>query len=623
MNYDELNEYIKHYIEKDKTKSAIMLTGAWGTGKSYYIRNVLEPFLKENGKHRCAVVSLYGLKNTSEISKRIYFELRTMGSSKKSEALSTAKAAATIVAKTVLNGMTNMIGFDIGRISDEELENVYSSIDLSNALVVFEDLERSNIDVIDILGYVNSLTEQDGAKVLLIANEDEILKYYDSQPDKDGKTYKIPDEKTIMYLKAKEKTVNDTIVFNSDYKSAIKNIISKSFENLKRFESDENIEDILGIMESLQNYNLRSFIFACQKTVDIYEKLYILNNITVDIYERLDILNSIEEYFIKTIFYGIIAFSLRIKYGEFPKWDGNGSTSKSLGVDDYPLYIFCYDYIKEQQFEVDKAMEALSKHKMQRLLVEDDFKNDMGLSVIFDYHLNSEKDIKSALSSVENRLQNFDDIPFYCYEKLAYYLIRCNTILKFDYSLCKERMLHNICRICDKENETICSKIFSWTIDRGFDNECEKEQFKDFSNDVIKAWKSISISREKAHFLYEPENIINLHIDVIRNTEQIISSRSFISRFDLIKLADMIFKSTPYQIHLFRDTLNKVYTAVHNNDFLDDDCIFMENLRSWLKSDIEKQPSSIDKVQLLQIRALIDDLSQFISQQSYFKNTYK
>ena len=27
MNYDELNEYIKHYVEKDKTPSAIMLTG--------------------------------------------------------------------------------------------------------------------------------------------------------------------------------------------------------------------------------------------------------------------------------------------------------------------------------------------------------------------------------------------------------------------------------------------------------------------------------------------------------------------------------------------------------------------------------------------------------------------
>lgn len=213
MNYDELNEYIKHYVEKDKTQSAIMLTGGWGIGKSYYIRNELEPFLKENGKHRCAIVSLYGLKNTSEISKRIYFELRSIGPSSKNEAKSTAGAAATVVAKTILNGLTSKIGFDIGSISDEDFEKVYSSIDLTNVLVVFEDLERSSIDIIDVLGYVNSLVEQDGAKVLLVANENEILKYHNSQPDKDGKTYKVPNEETVIYLKVKEKTVSDTIFF--------------------------------------------------------------------------------------------------------------------------------------------------------------------------------------------------------------------------------------------------------------------------------------------------------------------------------------------------------------------------------------------------------------------------
>ena len=39
MTNDELNQYIKHYIEKDKTGRAIMLTGSWGIGKSYYIKN--------------------------------------------------------------------------------------------------------------------------------------------------------------------------------------------------------------------------------------------------------------------------------------------------------------------------------------------------------------------------------------------------------------------------------------------------------------------------------------------------------------------------------------------------------------------------------------------------------
>lgn len=42
MTYQELNQYILHYLTEDKTKSAIMLTGPWGTGKSYYIQNELK-----------------------------------------------------------------------------------------------------------------------------------------------------------------------------------------------------------------------------------------------------------------------------------------------------------------------------------------------------------------------------------------------------------------------------------------------------------------------------------------------------------------------------------------------------------------------------------------------------
>ena len=46
MTNDELNQYILHYLIEDKTKSAIMLTGDWGTGKSYYIQHSLKPFLE-------------------------------------------------------------------------------------------------------------------------------------------------------------------------------------------------------------------------------------------------------------------------------------------------------------------------------------------------------------------------------------------------------------------------------------------------------------------------------------------------------------------------------------------------------------------------------------------------
>ena len=76
MNHALLNEYIKHYLEEDKTRSAIMLTAPWGTGKSYYIQNILIPFLEQKGEKRCIVVSLYGLNSISDINRSLYIEMR-------------------------------------------------------------------------------------------------------------------------------------------------------------------------------------------------------------------------------------------------------------------------------------------------------------------------------------------------------------------------------------------------------------------------------------------------------------------------------------------------------------------------------------------------------------------
>ena len=83
MNTNELTKYIKNYLENDKTRSAIMLTGAWGCGKSYYIQNDLVPALTDKEENRCVVVSLYGIKSLEALSKSIYLEVRAKALIKK------------------------------------------------------------------------------------------------------------------------------------------------------------------------------------------------------------------------------------------------------------------------------------------------------------------------------------------------------------------------------------------------------------------------------------------------------------------------------------------------------------------------------------------------------------
>lgn len=42
MTVGELNHYIKHYLEEDKAHTAIMLTGEWESGKTYYTAKILK-----------------------------------------------------------------------------------------------------------------------------------------------------------------------------------------------------------------------------------------------------------------------------------------------------------------------------------------------------------------------------------------------------------------------------------------------------------------------------------------------------------------------------------------------------------------------------------------------------
>lgn len=94
MTTEELNNYILHYLRKDKTHTAIMLTGEWGSGKTYYVEHDLITFLKEN-KVTAITVSLYGLNDVAMISKSIYMELRmSVLGGKSSEVVTTGKLIA-------------------------------------------------------------------------------------------------------------------------------------------------------------------------------------------------------------------------------------------------------------------------------------------------------------------------------------------------------------------------------------------------------------------------------------------------------------------------------------------------------------------------------------------------
>lgn len=117
-------------------------------------------------------------------------ELRTIIKSPSTEVGNTAKAVGEIIGKTIFNGLVSKVGFDIGSTNDKVFQDLYESIDLTGKLIVLEDIERTQIDIIELLGYINNMCENDGVKVLLVTNESELLTTYEKTDDK-GKTTKV------------------------------------------------------------------------------------------------------------------------------------------------------------------------------------------------------------------------------------------------------------------------------------------------------------------------------------------------------------------------------------------------------------------------------------------------
>lgn len=591
MTNSELNEYILHYLKEDRTKSAIMLTADWGTGKSYYIQNELIPFLgkEENGSYSCVVVSLYGLKSVEEISKSLYLESRMKFLPKGSEGFETGKFAV----KTVVKGITSFLGVDLSK-TEEELQDLYQSVDLSGKLIILEDIERSGINILEVLGYINNLVEQDEVKVLLVANEDEILKYHDSKPDKNGRTHKIPDENTAIYLETKEKTVSDTISYFGDINTAISNLIlSFNNEMLNKFTVEDQINDIVTMMMLRENLNLRTFLFACQKISDIYSKLGVIDDETA-----------------RTIFFSVLSLAMQIKSGYFPNWEGSDSISTKLGFGNFPLYRFCYDYIRWQEFDVNKVQEALEAHKKLKLYdPHGESIYDEDLRTVFDYYEHSEEEVLTALKSVESRLDNSEDIPIYCYNKLAYSLVVCHTILEFDYDSCKSKMISNM----QQHGKEIDSDLLF--LNRfEFEDEIEKREFIDFSQTLRDA---VGVSTHTAFdFSYKPEDIHSFYVYVTKNEAKVTAGHAFISKFKLDRLVDMIFVCNPNQLHDWRGVLWAVYRNSTKADFLETDRLFIEELINKLSSKLSEGKSGMDRIVLFQMDLLVKNLQKFIEQLS-------
>ena len=645
---DEITDIILKYIDEEIYNYAIMIDGEWGCGKTYYIKESLIEAIEdhENQKtsnneeykvHQVIYISLYGIKSIDEISKQVFMKSYL---SKAENATGLGKAGVKVVG-TVLPALFDVINNKIGTSLsvDNVSDNIEKFLPARDKIFIFDDLERCDCPINEILGYINSFVEQDGLKVILVANQKEIgrstyqvsqelkylvaahlgIKFDENTSGNNGLEKYIVAEKqnddklvqvslnevkerinrlfgqNTSYEQIKEKLVGQTIYYYPD----LKQIFVKLIENRS---INESLQDLLvDTVEFFQEHmvneghpNLRTFQFYLSKIKDLY-----------------DVIMQLEGEGQQTFLSYIIRYSFKICVS-------------------YKSGAYKYDWTKNEEY----GQKAIGK--------VDIFGTDLNFRFVDDFVVDSKLDKDRA----ERMLRVYEDM--YCKKKTVE--SDCLHKLQSGWLTCTEAEVEESISTLlqalseDKYNPTIYSQIIGMLLileDAGFSKQYLQKAIESMKSNIQKLEYTIvvdsgyriesdtGIGEKHREIVSELQQEMDRHhtettasqiekyisgedgwasrlVDYLKSIQlEITNKTGFLSQINITKLSDKLIGSTARDIHFFRICINSIYKEGSIGIALSDEAPLLDELYNKIKeSDIHL----LDKIQKLQIRYLLKNI---------------
>lgn len=276
----ELEGIVKFYLNNE-TNNAILITGDYGIGKTYYYKNILSVQIAQNNtyhnaskKYKPILVSLFGLSTLEDIQTQIFLSLYPILENKK------VKIGAAI-GKTLLKAIMNFKDWgNYYEIVSEVGINKKDLISFNNLVICFDDLERvsKNFQIEELIGFINSLTESNNAKIIIIANENQLNKE--------------------NFIHLKEKIIGNTIEYTPDVETVYDSLISEKYSGMPTYKK---------FLVEKKEYVLQNFAPYTNNIRTLYFILTYYHNI----HSYLN-LNSINHRFINENIHSI--FNLTLKF---------------------------------------------------------------------------------------------------------------------------------------------------------------------------------------------------------------------------------------------------------------------------------------------------------------------
>ena len=271
-------EEIENYIEEQEQNGALLVTGKWGSGKTYLIRQMVKK-LNQGPQYLMAVVSLFGIEDTNTLTKKVKEAVAYAQTFNKAEKLRKGHISKGVNIAKQLSEKAAAFGelFDFGKVKKiAKSANMLLSIDVYDFLpvekevycivageeqpvkkklvLVFDDFERCKIDVIDLLGIVNTYVEDKEIKTIVIASEDNIEDENNYKTFK-GKVVERTVKLDVEYRRIQQEMIEDYKAETSEYKEFLKKESPRLFQ----------------VFEESGSRNLRTFKACLMDFERVYE----------------------------------------------------------------------------------------------------------------------------------------------------------------------------------------------------------------------------------------------------------------------------------------------------------------------------------------------------------------
>jgi len=364
-----------YLLDDNNNGKTIMLSGAWGSGKTHFWQHEIEPELKNKLQDKaCVYVSLYGKESLSDIKSDVYLSangkniLSTEVSTFGIEALSAIKDSDLAIGKAAKAGMAL---FD-----SKKIQKGIAKLK-KGGIICFDDFERKskNVDLNDLFGFISQLAINLECKVIIILNSD-VFK----------------DKEAAIFTRVKEKTINKYFNFNPSFEELFKSIAKSSKYS------------------ELDNYKA-NILFAIKETKELNARIYI--QILDNCLEWVQVKKSIPTHTIRSLILNTFNFvlnhlildynnSIGSKNYNIVHYPGLFGQSKSLfsliqfrEVSEVSEEIF-FDKLKNIIFDVNSDEEANLLDNEQQEYLNWLYKNESKLKAIwkYGYLLHSSRDIE-------------------------------------------------------------------------------------------------------------------------------------------------------------------------------------------------------------------------------------